>query len=197
MRSISVLAALVVLAGCHPGADDVAPTADHAVTAEQAPMQAKRITIDADGLDQETIREIAEHIEGIGEIASVQVRVHKDDTGHTAIAVEVAGRDLPTDAYLLEEIRSFAGMENATVVVDAVHADDVAPDPMYADKDKTPEQIKAEVTERLRQQGIEGKVYVDVHDEDGERRVEVRVEANEDGRPPTDPTSDLAPTLAN
>lgn len=197
MRSISVLAAFVALAACHPGADDVTPTADRAATAEQAPMQAKRITIDADGLDREAIREIAEHIEGIGEIASVQVQVRKDDTGHTAIEVEVAGRDLPTDAYLLEEIKSFAGMEYATVGVDAVHADDVAPDPMYADKDKTPEQIKAEVIERLREQGIEGTVSVDVHDEDGERRVEVRVEADEDVSPPTDAGSDLAPTQAN
>ncbi len=197
-RSIAALAALFALAACHPASDDVAPTDNRDATADQSPMQAKRIVIDADGLSRESINELAEHIEGLGEIASAKVKVMQDDQGQTVMHVEVAGRDLPTDDYLVGEIKSFEGMADAAIAVDSVHPDDVAPDPMFSDKDKTPEQIKAEVTEKLRRQGIEGDVVVEVIDEgDGERRVEVRVESKGEGKGDPAAASDLAPAQAN
>ncbi|MEM6990045.1 MAG: hypothetical protein AAF721_06095 [Myxococcota bacterium] len=194
-RFIAALATATALAACHPGADDVAPTDERAAEQpEQARMQAKRITIEVDGLDRASIQEIAEHIEGIGDIASAKVKVMQDNEGHAAMHVEVAGTDLPTDEYLLQEIRSFDGLADAEVAVQTVHPDDVAPDPIYSDKDKSPEEIKAEVTEQLRQQGIEGDVQVKVIDDgNGERRVEVNVSKDEEVGSP----SDLAPAGAN
>ena len=176
-RSIAALTFAAGLLGCHTAADDVAPTEDRQAQTEQHAVQAKRITVDAGDLDRAQIQELAEHIEGIGDVASAKVKVVKDDQGTTQMLVEIAGADLPTDDYLTREIHSFEGMADAAVLVETVHPDDVAPGPMFEDKNKTPEQIKAEVEERLRKQGVEGEVFVDVIDEDGERRVEVRVEA--------------------
>lgn len=197
-RSIAALAAAAALFGCHPSADDVAPTDERKADAQAAPTQAKRITIDADGLDREQIREIAEHIEGIGDIASAKVQVKQDDKGHSEVLVEIAGADLPSDDYLLREIRTFEGLAAASVDVQSVHPDEVAPEPMYIDKTKTPEQIKAEVIEQLRRDGVEGNVVVTVHDDgDGERRVEVSVEATEDEDVPAKTGSDKVAAQAD
>ena len=177
-RSIAALTFAAALLGCHTAADDVAPAGDRqAQTDQPAAVQAKRITVDAGDLDRAQIQELAEHIEGIGDVASAKVKVMKDDQGTTQMLVEIAGADLPTDDYLTREIHSFDGLADAAVLVETVHPDDVAPGPTLSDENKTPEQIKAEVQERLRKQGVEGEVFVDVVDEDGERRVEVRVEA--------------------
>jgi hypothetical protein len=179
-RSIAVLTFAAALLACHTTADDAAPDGDRqAQNGQPTAVQAKRITVDAHDLDRAQIRELAEHIEGIGDVASAKVKVHKDHEGNTQMLVEIAGADLPTDDYLTREIHSFDGLAHAAVLVEAVDPDEVGRGPMLDDENKTPEQIKAEVEERLRKQGVEGEVFVDVLDEDGERRVEVRVEADE------------------
>lgn len=176
-RSIAALTFAATLLGCHQVADDVAPTDDRRAE-RPAAVQAKRITVDAAELDQTRSRELAEYIEGLGAVVSAKVRVLEDEDGNTQMLLEIAGADLPTDDDLTREIHGFGGFADAAVVVETVHPDDVAPAEMFTDEDKTPEELQAEVEERLREQGVEGEVFVDVVDGDGERRIEVRVEAD-------------------
>lgn len=183
-RAIILVLGVMALAACHPGADDVTPAEPRAgakAEGEHAPPQAKRITIDADGMSHAQIQELVEHVEGIGDIASAKVMVKQDDKGATAILIEVAGADLPGDDYLRQEIQTFPGLSDAAVDVASVRPDAVASGGMVDAADKSPAEIKAEVEAQLAAQGIEGEVVVDVIDDgNGERRVEVQVHSDKD-----------------
>jgi len=180
-RSIAATALLALLTACHPGADDVAPTDDRSAEAEPA-TRAKRIAIDVDNLSHDAIREIGSHIESLGDIERAEIKIIKDDEGAAEMLVTIIGKDLPSNDYLVTELKTFEGLADADVEVEDVHPDEAGHGAVMGgqaaklDPNKTPDEIKAEVTARLRAQGVKGDIVVDVTDVDGERRVEVKVE---------------------
>lgn len=177
-RRLLILAAPLLLA-CHPASDDVTPT-DRDAEVEQAAITAKRVTIstDAQAVDRERIQTLTQAVEGLGDVHQARVKVKKTGEGDAHIVMELVGADLPTKAEIEEEIASFDFLASA-----AVEVEDMDPDtPMSShqregDKAKDPAVLEQEIVERMRADGVEGDIKVQVHDgEDGERRVEVKVE---------------------
>ena len=190
-RRLLILAAPLLLA-CHTAADDVAPT-DRDAKVEQAAISAKRVTIatDADSVDRERIGLLTETVEGLGDVHQARVQVKKTDEGDAHIVMELVGADLPTKTEIEEEIASFDFLASASVEVEDMDPT-LSPSPHHeeGDEEKDPEVVKQEIIDRMRAEGVEGDIKVDVADgPDGERRVEVKVERKEGHDAP----GDLAP----
>ncbi len=146
--------------------------------------QARSVLLEGD-LDPKTIKALAHHLEGLAEVHSVEISIEKTTEGPTRARLTLGGLDMPTAAELREAVADFEGLGDVSVSVEdavtpqgPVNAGAIA---VTADADKTPEEIEAEVIEQMRADGVEGDIHVNVtDDEDGERRVEVRVEKRED-----------------
>ena len=186
----TILALLCIgFAGCDTSDDTASP--DDSQRAVDTPVsspsdgavEARQIVISGE-LGMETIQALGEHVEGLAEIHSAQIKVEKPEEGPARVTMTVSGRDLPSDEELAAEVRGFEGIGDAEVMFEAADAIDAPVDHSglaeVSDASKTPEEVKAEVIAKLRADGVEGDIHVDVIDEDGERRVEVRVEKHED-----------------
>lgn len=189
LRTTLLALLCVSFAGCDNAEDTASP--DDSQRAVETPVsapsdgevEARQIVISGE-LSVETIQALGEHVEGLAEIHAAQIKVQKSDEGPTLVTLTVSGRDLPSDEELAAEVRGFEGIGDAEVNFEAADAMDPSPDhdglAEASDASKTPEEVKAEVIAKLRADGVEGDIQVDVIDEDGERRVEVRVENHED-----------------
>ncbi len=184
--TLLALLGLLGLAACDSSSEPDTPTAEQ--SAIDAPsdgeLQSKRVVIDGE-LAMADIKALGEHVEGLAEIHSAKIEVEKRGDGPTHVTMTVAGRDLPTDAELAAEVRGFEGLGEAAVDVEAADAPAsmINTDKLVEaseDEHKTPEQVKQEVIAKLRADGVEGDIDVQVIDADGERRVEVHVEQHEE-----------------
>ena len=98
MRLQSTLLALlcVSFAGCDTSEDTASPedsqrAADAPVSApSDGTVQARQIVISGD-LSMETIQALGEHVEGLAEIHSAQIKVQASDEGPTTVTMTVSG----------------------------------------------------------------------------------------------------------
>lgn len=144
--------------------------------------EARAVVLEGD-LDASTLHALAKHLEGLAEVHSVELSIEQAGDGPTRARLTLGGFDMPNAEELQIAVADFDGLGDASIAIEdapvpqgPVDAEGIA---IAADKDKTPEEVKAEVIEKLRADGVEGDIHVDVIDEDGERRVEVRVEHHE------------------
>ncbi len=164
--------------------NDTAPAENRSAEAPSNPgePQARTVTLEGD-VEPETIKALAEHLQGLAEVHSVEIEIHKTTDGPMQAQLTLGGFDMPTGDELREAVADFDGLGDVSVSVgDAAVPSGPVDAEGIGDMDhdnKTPEEIKAEVIEKLRADGVEGDIHVDVLDEDGERRVEVRVEQHE------------------
>ena len=145
--------------------------------------EARAVLLEGD-LDPTTLHALAKHLEGLAEVHSVELSIEQNSEGPTRARLTLGGFDMPNAQELEAAVADFDGLGDASVAIEdapvprgPVDAEGIA---IAADEDKTPEQVKAEVIEKLRADGVEGDIHVDVIDEEGERRVEVRVEQHKD-----------------
>ncbi|MEM6293862.1 MAG: hypothetical protein AAGA54_21480 [Myxococcota bacterium] len=161
--------------------DSQAAAAPRSADAQVDAAPARKITLEGD-LSADTIRGLGAHLEGLADISSVSIEVEQTNDGPTRASITVAGNDLPSAVELRDAVSGYDGIGSAAVAIEGAeapvgHGVDVAA--VAGDQDKSPEAVKAEVLQKLRADGVEGDVHVDVIDDDGERRVEVRVEQTE------------------
>lgn len=173
----ALLAALSL--GCATSNDTAAEPRAVAAPSNPGEAEARAVLLEGD-LDASTIHALAKHLEGLAEIHSVELAIEHAGGGPTRARLTLAGFDMPSAEELRSAVADFDGLGDASVSIEdaPVHQGpvDVEGLAITADKDKMPEEIKTEVIEKLRADGVEGDIHVDVIDEDGERRVEVRVE---------------------
>jgi hypothetical protein len=180
------LATLPLLLACeaHDG-EDSPPRAAEAP--ETAPTDARRIefALEPGAATPEQIQAIATHLEGTMKVhdARVEVRQHTDDA--TTVAIEIRGSGFPTDDAIVADLRkSFPALTNALIDVKATDPDARARpiELPEIDKDADPEEVEKKIVDELRARGEKGEIVVDVEDEDdGKRKVEVKVERKELG----------------
>ena len=190
MRRILTACTLAVLPfafGCHGSAGDVRPDERNAQDPEA--VEARRVVIDGFE-DPADVESLARQLEGLAEVHTARVRIRKSDDDKIKAEIELGGYDLPSDELLRQEIREHGAFDDADVRTEPISAEALMSG-AEADEGKSKDQIRAEVEERLRAEGVEGEVHVDIHDEDGQRRVEVRVE-KKDSAPSDDAPDDLA-----
>lgn len=173
----ALLAALSL--GCATSNDTAAEPRGAEAPSSPGEAEARAVLLEGD-LDASTVHALAKHLEGLAEIHSVELAIEQTGDGPTRARLTLGGFDMPSAEELQAAVADFDGLgdasvsiEDAAVPLGPVDAEGIA---IAADKDKTPEEVKAEVIEKLRADGVEGDIHVDVIDEDGERRVEVRVE---------------------
>jgi len=176
-----------LLAGLSLGcatSNDTAPTDERAAEAPSNPSQAQARAVILEGdVSPETVQALAQHLEGLAEVHSVEIAIEKTDAGPTLARLTLGGFDMPSTEELQAAVADFDGL-TGDVAVSFDDAAAVPEGPVDAEglpdlEGKTPAQIKAEVTEKLRADGVKGEIEVDVLDEDGERRVQVRVKETE------------------
>lgn len=183
------LISCALLAGLSLGcatSNDTAPTELRSADAPSDPdaPQARAVVLEGD-LDPETVEALAKDLEGLAEVHAVAIAIHKTDEGHIHARLTLGGFDMPSTEELQAAITDFGGLpsdvaisfdEQAEVPHGPVDANGIS---IAADETKTPEEIEADVIDKLRADGVEGDIHVDVIENDGERRVEVRVERHE------------------
>lgn len=183
----AMLTALLV-AGCDTGEPAGSAEADPSeVAAETAPAETLTLELalpaDTDPTLVEAIAKSAEQHAGPA-VAGAKVKAKQRGDGPLILEIELWG-DLEDEAVILERLRKEHEILKLTPV--AVERLEGAPsedelDDLGAklDEDATPEEIEAQVRERLIAAGHDlgdGDVHVEVsEDEDGHRRVEIRVE---------------------
>ena len=172
----------VGLVGCQH--DDV--TSPHA--AEIAQLPGLRVTIAGADLPQDKVQAIAKFVEGKStDTGAAMVRVKKDDKGAGTLEIELFAKTLPQDSALIEGLQaSFPELAGASINVNTASAEEaLAPMPVIeVSKELSPAEAQAEIAEQLKAQGVEGEIKVEVHDNAGGRRVEVKVEKQHEDAPP-------------
>ncbi|MGH1345363.1 MAG: hypothetical protein ACRBN8_27620 [Nannocystales bacterium] len=176
----ALLAALSL--GCATSNDTASEPRAAEAPSNPGEAEARAVVLEGD-LDASTLHALAKHLEGLAEIQSVELAIEQANDGPTRARLTLAGLDMPSPDELQVAVADFDGLGDASVSIEdaavphgPVDAEGIA---IAADKDKTPDEVKAEVIEKLRADGVEGDIHVDVVDEDGERRVEVRLEQHE------------------
>ena len=177
----AILAALCF--GCAASNDTAQEPRAAQAASNPGEAEARAVVLEGD-LDVSTLHALAEHLEGLAEVHSVELAIQQTGEGPTRARLTLGGFDMPNADELEAAIADFDGLGEASVSIEdaplpqgPVDAQGIA---IAADADKTPQEVKAEVIEQLRADGVEGDIHVDVIDEDGERRVEVRVEQHKD-----------------
>ncbi len=179
MKRLLLSLPLLVTLACDDAQSSPAEPRSGDAAVDAAP--ARKIMLEGD-LSPETIKGLGAHLEGLADISSVSIEVQQTNEGPTRASITVAGNDLPSAAELRDAVGTYDGVGAAALSVEgaeapAGHGIDVAA--VAGDQEKSAEDVKAEVIEKLRADGVEGDVRVDVIEEDGGRRVEVRVEQTE------------------
>lgn len=171
----SPLLGLLLSAGaCQVGGDEVRPT-DR--SAQQEIQHGRRVEISlASDVDAADLRAVAEHTEALGNIAACTVKVKKLDDGPTTLVMDMWGEDLPDEQKIASDLKNtFAFLSDAEIRVAALDAaDGPQRDPEELEGD--PEDVRQQIIERLRAEGVEGDIDVQVQDGEDGREVEIRVE---------------------
>ncbi len=167
------LAMVATAPGCQPASDGAEP-ADR--SGQLGASEAMQITIDTEAeLSQEQLHAIAQYIEqnAAGDVGGAKVKVHKDGDA-TELEVVLMGSNLGDGAGLSDQLKAqFPELASASIAVG-----EAAPEaePMVHSDAEDPEVARQEIIEQLQEQGVEGDIDVQVHDdEDGKRQVEVKV----------------------
>lgn len=175
----------VSLAACQPAQED-SVNADRSAPIEAS--EALSVTIEIAGVvSKEDLMAIAQHAEQNcpGTCSGAQVRVHQleGDEQSSELHITLAGTDLGDGAGIADDLReTFPVLADADIAVAA--ADPGAQDmPTVHSDAEDAEDAKAEIIEQLKAQGIpEDAIHVEVsEDEEGHRKIEVKVEQDEEG----------------
>lgn len=187
-RSFLTLAAIPLLLAlpyaCAGQADD--PVEPQTARTAEAPMQAIRVelAVPADHANADEMAALAQHLEGLADIAQAKVLVSKiEEDGDAEVNVELWGQDLPTEDEVVQDLQSaFPYLVGVSIAVSAI--DTVAQTPPQHDDEEDPEALRQRIIDDLRAKGVEGEIDVVITDHpDGHREVEVRVE-DEQAPPP-------------
>ena len=176
IRALPLAVALslaMIGSGCQPASDGAEP-ADR--SGQLGASEAMQITIDTEAeLTQEQLHAIAQYIEhnAAGEVGGAKVKVHKDGDA-TEMEVVLMGSNLGDGAGISDQLKAqFPELASASI---AVGEAEVEAEPMVHSDAEDPEVARQEIIEQLQEQGVEGDIDVEVHDdEDGKRQVEVKV----------------------
>lgn len=187
-RRVAVAVALAIgclgAAACH--ADDAENPPTESRNADLAAMQGTLVEIiPANPIDQGQLKAIATYLEQKSNAARAKVMVREEEGGAQHLEIELWADDALDQSVYADLESAFPELAGATIT-HAVVAGPPADEPgmpsvdVEANDNLSAEELKAKVEADLRAQGVEGDIHVDVVDEDGERRVEVRVEKTED-----------------
>lgn len=177
---------LPALTGCD-NQDNESPSDRVGVQSESA----RYVLVSNAALSPEDIEKVTKTLEAASsDLTSAQVSAQHertDDTDQWTITTELSGAQLPGEdvfAKLQQEIPALADASFEVESIEGPSGDHPGGDIEVktvvetAVKDgASNDDIEDEVVDKLRSQGVEGKIYVDVsNDEDGHKRVEVEVE---------------------
>jgi hypothetical protein len=165
---------LLSISACQVGGDEVTPT-DRSARDEMKQGQRVEVTLASD-VDSADLRAVAEHTEGLGNVAACKVNVKKLSDGPTTLVMELWGEDLPSEQELASDLKStFDFLSDAEITVAALDADD-APSHGAEEYAGDAEEVRQQIIEKLRAEGEDGDIDVQVSDGEDGRQVEVRVE---------------------
>jgi hypothetical protein len=169
-----LLGLLLSISACQVGGDEVTPT-DRSARDEMKQGQRVEVTLASD-VDSADLRAVAEHTEGLGNVAACKVNVKKLSDGPTTLVMELWGEDLPSEQELASDLKStFDFLSDAEITVAALDADD-APSHGAEEYAGDAEEVRQQIIEKLRAEGEDGDIDVQVSDGEDGRQVEVRVE---------------------
>jgi hypothetical protein len=169
-----LLGLLLSVGACQVGGDEVTP-ADRSAQVEMKQGQRVEVTLSSD-VDSGDLRAVAEHTEGLGNVAACQVKVKKLSDGPTTLVMEMWGEDLPDEQKLESDLKStFAFLSDAEISVASLDAS-AAPQHDGEEYAGDPEEVRQQIIDKLRADGVKGDIDVQVNDGEDGREVEVRVE---------------------
>lgn len=179
MTARTLLCALLATASvaCASSNDTTPEPRTAEVASNPADLQAKAVLLEGE-LEADKVQALAKHLEGLAEVHSVEIAIEKTNEGPTRARLTLGGLDMPSSEELRAAVDDFDGLGDASISIEdaEVPTGPAADLDLSGSDDKSPEEVQAEVVQKLRAQGVEGDIHVKVLDEDGERRVEVRVE---------------------
>lgn len=175
----------VVVGLARHGHDDEAPRDPHEVARGELRRLEVLEHLEPDALAHDRIEEIAKRIESITAAETMQIKVEKSDEGGTVVVAEAWGRTaIQGDAIAADLRATFPQLTNAVIAVKAATGEPPSAKlpaiEVDADDDEDPEVVRQKVLDKVRAQGVDGDVKVEVDEtEDGKREIRVEV-AKED-----------------
>lgn len=175
LLSCALLAGLTF--GCATSNDTAPPESRSAeVPSNPGEPEGRALVLEGE-INPEEVKALAKHLEALAEVHSVEIAIEQTNDGPTVARLTLGGFDMPSTDELQAAVSDFDGLTGDF----SVSFDDTAAVPegpggdLEIDEDATPEEIKAQVIEKLRADGVEGDNEVNVINEDGEQRIEVKV----------------------
>jgi 3-dehydroquinate dehydratase len=141
--------------------------------------------LEPDALDHDRIDEIAKRIEAITAAETMQIKVEKSDEDGTVVIAEAWGRTAIQGDAIVKDLRAtFPQLTNAVIAVKTATGEPpsakIPEIEVELDGIEDTEEVRQKVLAKLRAQGIEGDVTIDVDEnEDGKREIRVQVAKEE------------------
>ena len=166
-------------------AEDTEPGTDARVAEGPLVGHVVEFALEPDALDHDRVQALAKRVEAITAAETMQIKVEKSEEGGTVVVAEAWGRTAITGDAITKDLRAtFPELADAVITVKAATGEPPSaklPALDDFDDDEDPEVVRKKVIERLRADGIEGDVKVDVDEnEDGKREVRVEVSAHDE-----------------
>ena len=186
IRSLSPLALLCALSlpACQRSSDSVS-----ARSAELENTAGIKIKISGvSELAPQQVHAISQSIEGKAQsVSAAMVRMEQEqgegqEENPANLEIELWGAGLPDSGVLVSQLKAdFSALADAQIeVVNLEPGSGPPPMVVEVDEEATAEEAKAQIIETLQADGVEGEIDVQVEDGDGERRIEIKVEQNEE-----------------
>ena len=150
--------------------------------------QIVEFALEPDAIDHDRMDAIAKRLESITAAETMQIEVEKSDDGGTVVVAEAWGRTAITADAITKDLRAtFPELANAVITVKPASGEPPSarlPVLDLDDEDEDPEVVRKKVIERLRAEGVQGDVQVDVDEaEDGKREFRIEVKKHEEKTP--------------
>lgn len=170
-----LLCSLLAIA-CQSGDDP------EARAAELTASPGLRVEISGAELSHDTVRAIAQHLEGgAKDDGAAMVRIKKEDGATPTVAIELWGGTVPASGDVPGALKAkFPELAAATITTSTIAAGAPPSLPVVAvDADLSPAEAEQQIRDQLAADGVDGDVNVKVEDGPEGRRVQVDVKKTE------------------
>ena len=185
MRTLSPLALLCALnlGACQHSSDSVSARSGELENAAGIKIMISGVA----ELTPTQVHAISQSVEGKSQsVSAAMVRMEQDAEGQgenpASLEIELWGTGLPDSAVVISQLKAdFPALADLQIEVVSLEPGS-GPTPMVieVDEEATAEEAKAQIIEALQADGVEGEIDVQIEDDDGERRIEVKVEQHEE-----------------
>lgn len=185
MRTLSPLALLCALnlGACQHSSDSVSARSGELENAAGIKIMISGVA----ELTPTQVHAISQSVEGKSQsVSAAMVRMEQDGEGQgenpASLEIELWGTGLPDSAVVISQLKAdFPALADLQIEVVSLEPGS-GPTPMVieVDEEATAEEAKAQIIEALQADGVEGEIDVQIEDDDGERRIEVKVEQHEE-----------------